>query len=108
VRLLHFLRSVRDGVLVGTRAGLNLAIARFGRPEVIRIGQEHLQIGAYRRRPEIKRAFKRYYPRLDLYAALTEGDAAAFRRLLGKRANVVCVPNGVPDVGGVRADLDAK
>ncbi|MGH8968525.1 MAG: glycosyltransferase family 4 protein [Actinomycetes bacterium] len=106
LRLLRYIRSVHDGVLIGTRAGLNLAIARFARPSVVRIGQEHLNLSKYR--AELREAYKEYYPRLDVYAALTEGDAKAFRRLLGKRARVVCVPNGVPDVGAVRSDVDSR
>ena len=43
-QLLRYLASVRGGVLVGTRPGLNLAIARYARRSVVRIGQDHMNL----------------------------------------------------------------
>lgn len=106
LRLFQYLRSVDDGILVGTRAGLNLAIARFARPSVIRVGQEHLNMTKYGK--ELRSAFRRHYPRLDIYSTLTEGDATAFREVLGPRGRVICIPNGVPDVGGVRSSNTSR
>ena len=71
--LLRFLKSVRDGVLIGTRPGLNLAIARHGRPEAIRIGQDHMNLDY---RPGLLEAMADSYPRLDAVSALTQGTAA--------------------------------
>jgi glycosyltransferase involved in cell wall biosynthesis len=105
-RLVQFLRSLDDEVVIGTRAGLNLAIARFAPPSAIRVGQEHLNMTKYGH--EIRAAFRKFYPRLDVYSALTQGDAAAFSELLGPGARVVCIPNGVPDVGGARSFNDSK
>ena len=45
VALLRYLRSVRGGVLIGTRPGLNLAIARHAHASAIRIGQDHMNRG---------------------------------------------------------------
>ena len=45
--LLRFLWSVRDGVLVGTRPALNLAIARHVSKRVVRIGQDHMNLDGY-------------------------------------------------------------
>ncbi len=101
LRLVQFLRSLDDEIVIGTRAGLNLAVARFARPSAIRVGQEHLNMTKYG--PEIRAAFRKYYPRLDVYSALTEGDATAFSELLGAGARVVCIPNGVPEVAGARS-----
>lgn len=106
LRLLQLLRSVDDGILIGTRAGLNLAIARYGRRSVIRIGQEHLNFTRYG--AEIRKAFKTYYPRLDAYSTLTEGDAAAFRELLGPEARVVSNPNGIDADGRPQSDTTNK
>ncbi len=106
VRLVQFLRSLEEEVVIGTRAGLNLAIARFARPSAIRVGQEHLNMTKYGE--EIRAAFRKYYPRLDVYSALTQGDAAAFSELLGPTARVVCIPNGVPDVGGARSSTEGN
>jgi glycosyltransferase involved in cell wall biosynthesis len=106
LQLLRFLRSVKDGVLVGTRPTLNLAIARFVRPSVIRVGQEHLHRDKHR--APLKASFMKYYPRLDAFATLTEADAAAYQQMLGHNARVIAMPNAAPDMGGLRAALDRK
>ena len=103
--LLRFLRSVRDGVLVGTRPGLNLAIARHARRQVIRIGQDHMNLEY---RPGLLEAMAERYPHLDAVTALTEGTAAGYRELLGPGGRVVCIPNPAPPNTGRRADLDAR
>jgi glycosyltransferase involved in cell wall biosynthesis len=94
--LLRYVRSVRDGVLVSTRPGLNLAVARFGRPEVVRVGQEHMYLASHTR--PLQRRIARHYPRLDLVTTLTERDAADYREMLGDRAPVMAVPNAVTPV----------
>jgi glycosyltransferase involved in cell wall biosynthesis len=106
LRLLQFLRSVRDGVLISTRPGLNLAVARYARRSVLRIGQEHLYLG--RHRPKLRAAICRYYPRLDALATLTPTDAKAYQELLGGGTRIVAMPNAAPDMAGVRAALDNK
>ena len=106
VQLLRVLRSVRDGVLVGTRPALNLAVARYARKSVVRVGQEHVHLS--RREAELRDAIRRYYPRLDALTALTPSDAREYQRLLGDTQRVVAIPNAAPDMGGVRAPLDSK
>jgi glycosyltransferase involved in cell wall biosynthesis len=100
--LVRYLASVRDGVLVGTRPGLNLAIARFASRSVVRVGQDHMNLGGYK--PELLRAIKRSYPRLDAVSALTQGTADEYRDLLGPAARVELIPNGVAGLGGQLAD----
>ena len=106
VQLVRYLASVRDGVLVGTRPGLNLAIARYAPRTVVRIGQDHMNLGGYK--PELRAAMARIYPRLDLVSALTQGTADEYRALLGPTARVELVPNGVTGLGQHRADPAAK
>jgi glycosyltransferase involved in cell wall biosynthesis len=102
--LLRFLYSVRDGVLVGTRPALNLAIARHVSKRVVRIGQDHMNLDGYQ--PGLVSALGDRYPRLDAVTALTEGTAARYRELMGQRGRVVCIPNPAPSVEGRRASLD--
>jgi glycosyltransferase involved in cell wall biosynthesis len=104
--LLRFLATVRDGVLIGTRPGLNLAIAHLIPEQVVKIGQDHVNLASYRRglRAQIRAA----YPKLDLLSTLTEGDAEAYRKLLKGRTRIEVFPNAVPDMGGHRATLDDK
>lgn len=106
VNLLRFLATVRDGVLIGTRPGLNLAIAHLIPEHVVKIGQDHVNLASYRRglRAQIRAA----YPKLDLLSTLTEGDADAYRKLLKGRTRIEVFPNAVPDLGGHRATLDHK
>jgi glycosyltransferase involved in cell wall biosynthesis len=106
IALLRFLASVRDGVLIGTRPGLNLAIALLASESVVRVGQDHMNLSGYS--DALRERFVQAYPRLDLVSTLTERDAGAYREMLGDRPPVECFPNPAPDVGGRRASLDDK
>lgn len=106
LNLLRYLSTVRDGVLIGTRPGLNLAIAYLIPEQVVRIGQDHVNLGSYRR--GLRAQMKTAYHRLDLLSTLTEGDAEAYRKLLKGRTRIEVFPNAVPDVSGHRAKLDDK
>jgi len=102
--LMRFLKSTRDGVLVGTRPGLNLAMARHARAGVVRIGQDHMNLDYP---SALLSAIAERYPRLDAVNALTEDTAAGYRELLGPATRVVCIPNAAPPLPGRRAALDA-
>jgi glycosyltransferase involved in cell wall biosynthesis len=104
--LLRYLASVHDGVLIGTRPSINLAVAHLAAPSVVRVGQDHMNLATYT--DALRAQIRAVYPRLDLVSTLTEGDARAYRRALRGRTRVECMPNGVPDTGGHRAALDAK
>ena len=106
VELVRWLRSVRDGVIVGTRPALNLALARFGRRDVVRVGQDHMNLSSYR--PPLRRSIQRRYPRLDAVVCLTQRDAAEYDALLAGRTRVLAIPNGIPDLSRHRASADAK
>ena len=106
LELVRFLRSVRDGVLVGTRPAINLAMAQLTRPSVVRVAQDHMNLATYR--PRLRQSMARWYPRLDAVVTLTAGDAAQYAPMLGGRTRVLDIPNGVPDLGGHRAQLDSK
>ena len=103
--LLRFLWSVRDGVLVSTRPGLNLAVARHVSKRVVRIGQDHMNLDGYE--PGLVSAMADRYPSLDAVTALTEGTADRYRELMDQRGRVVCIPNPAPSVEGRRTTLDA-
>jgi glycosyltransferase involved in cell wall biosynthesis len=105
VALVRFLRATRDGVLIGTRPGLNVAIARFASPVVVRVGQDHMNLGSYK--PGLRAAIARTYPRLDAVTALTQGSADEYAALL-PRTHVECIPNAAPHANGRRADLQAR
>src|SRR5688572_21358838 len=104
VALVRFLAGVRDGILIGTRPGLNLLVAHLASDSVVRVGQDHLNLKTYH--PGLRANMRAAYGRLDLLSTLTERDAAAYRKMLGDRPPVECFPNPAPEVGGRRAGGD--
>ncbi len=94
-RIAQHLRRTEADVVVGTRPGLNVHIARQTRRGPVRIGQEHLTLDTHSR--ALKLALRGAYPRLDAVTTVTEADARAYRsrlRLPGVR--IEAVPNSVP------------
>jgi glycosyltransferase involved in cell wall biosynthesis len=106
INLLRFLASVKDGILISTRPGLNLLVARLAPTHVVRVGQDHVNLTSYLN--ALREQMKLFYPRLDMITALTPATARKYRRMLQKKVRVECIPNAVPDMNGVRAELDAK
>ena len=104
--LWRFLRSLESGAVMGTRPGLNLAIARWAPTRVTRIAQEHMQLAGHR--PGLRRAIRTYYPRLDGVVTLTERDAQDYRRLLREATPVTAIPNGVELDDTRRSDPAAR
>lgn len=106
IGLVRYLASVHDGVLIGTRPSINLAVAHLAAPSVVRVGQDHMHLASYS--DELRAQIGAVYPRLDLVTALTRRDATAYRRHLGRRTRVECMPNGVRAPHTAPAALDAK
>ncbi|MGW1375881.1 glycosyltransferase family 4 protein [Streptomyces sp. NPDC002446] len=106
-RIARHLRRTEADVVVGTRPGLNVHIARQTRRGPVRIGQEHLTLDTHSR--ALKLALRGAYPRLDAVTTVTEADACAYRgglRLPGVR--IEAVPNSVPAPGVAPADGSGK
>ena len=106
INLYRYLASVRDGIIIGTRPGLNLLLARLVPRQVVRVGQDHVNLDSYW--AALRRQMKAAYGRLDLVTALTNETADGYRRMLQGRVPVEVFPNAVPDLNGHRADPDAK
>ncbi|WP_431894555.1 glycosyltransferase family 4 protein [Nonomuraea sp. bgisy101] len=108
LRLACFLRSLRTGVLITTRPGLNLAAALLAPPGVITIGQEHVGLGTHK--PALRKLIIRRYGRLGALVTLTEADLRAYREALGERAprHLLRIPNAVSPVPGGPSPLNAK
>jgi glycosyltransferase involved in cell wall biosynthesis len=100
------IRGMREGMLIGTRPSINLAIARFARPSVYALGQEHQYLGLWD--PAMRRAISRAYPRLDAVTALTPPDATSYRAILPAGTLVAEIPNAVPCVGSARTDTSSR
>jgi glycosyltransferase involved in cell wall biosynthesis len=106
VNLLRFLASVKDGILISTRPGLNLLTARLVPGQVVRVGQDHVNLTSYMQ--SLREQMKLFYPRLDMVSALTPATAQKYRKMLPRKVRVECFPNAVPDLNGAHAKLDAK
>lgn len=106
-RIAEHLRNLDADVVVGTRPGLNVHIAREARRGPARVGQEHLTLSTHSK--ALKRALRGVYPRLDAVTTVTRADAETYRsqmRLPGVRLEAV--PNSVPEPGLAPADGTGK
>ncbi|GAA2080855.1 hypothetical protein GCM10009801_39400 [Streptomyces albiaxialis] len=101
------LRTTEADVVIGTRPGLNVHVARQTRRGPVRLGQEHLTLATHSRR--LKLVLRGVYPRLDALTTVTEADAADYRnklRLPGVR--IEALPNSVPTPGISPSDGTSK
>jgi glycosyltransferase involved in cell wall biosynthesis len=105
VLLVRRLRSMRGGVIVGTRPSFNLLLAALRPPGTLAVGQEHMNFHAHRR--GLARDLERRYRSLDALAVLTEEDRRDYAGTLGA-TKVVRLPNAVPPLSGARARPESK
>ncbi|GAA3790094.1 glycosyltransferase family 4 protein [Streptomyces chiangmaiensis] len=106
-RVERYLGDAEADVITGTRAGINVYVARFAPPSALRIAQEHLTHDTHTKK--LRTQLARQYRDLDALVTTTEADAAIYRakmRLPGVR--VLAVPNGVPDPGLPPADAGTR
>lgn len=90
--IIAYLRSLTDGILVTTRPALNFLAAEHTTNGVVRIAQEHMNLGTHKR--DVQRRIQETYPRFAAVAVLTERDRDEYAELLpGTR--VVRIPNAV-------------
>ncbi|MFI0895613.1 glycosyltransferase family 4 protein [Streptomyces sp. NPDC020983] len=107
LRVEEYLRDCDADVLIGTRPGLNVYLARFGPRNALRIAQEHLTHDSHGGR--LRGQFAGFYRRLDALVTITEADAAVYRaRMSLPGLRVLAIPNSVPDTGIPPADGTAK
>ncbi|MCX4509952.1 glycosyltransferase family 4 protein [Streptomyces sp. NBC_01619] len=106
-RIAAHLRSLEADVVVGTRPGLNVHIARQARRGPVRVGQEHLTLDGHGYR--LRREIGHRYALLDAVTTVTEADAQSYRtRLKLPGVRIVAVPNSVPAPTVAPADADSK
>ncbi|MEW2400044.1 glycosyltransferase family 4 protein [Streptomyces sp. NPDC046862] len=102
-RAQEYLRACDADVIIGTRPGINVYLARFAPPRALRIAQEHLTHDTHTKK--LRTQLARHYRDLDAVVTTTQADAAVYRarmRLPGVR--VLAVSNSVPDPGPAPAD----
>ncbi|MEX0169387.1 glycosyltransferase [Streptomyces sp. LMG1-1-1.1] len=93
-RIGEHLGGVEADVLVATRPGLNVHLARQARRGPVLVGQEHLILDGHTYR--LRRDIAHEYALLDAVTTVTEADARAYRKLGLPGVRVESVPNSVP------------
>jgi glycosyltransferase involved in cell wall biosynthesis len=97
IALVRAIREVRHGVLIGTRASLNLAIARFARPSAYAVAGDHL--GLDPAGDPLRARYEALFPRLDAVVTLTASTAATYASFLPPEVLVRDLPHALPDDG---------
>ncbi|MGW8355569.1 glycosyltransferase family 4 protein [Streptomyces wedmorensis] len=100
-RLISWLANVDADVVIGTRPGLNVVLARYGPRDVVCIGQEHLTLNGHRR--FLRTLLLSCYPLLDAVVTVTEADAAAYRARM-PATRIEAIANSVPQPQVVTSD----
>ncbi|KOX23862.1 glycosyltransferase family 4 protein [Nocardiopsis sp. NRRL B-16309] len=103
--LRRYLKGTDADVVVGTRPGINLLLARWAPRRVLAIGQEHVNLADHS--DELRGLIARGYPRLDGMTVLTEADRDAYRVLLDADPDwLTAMPNPLPDRDYPRSTQD--
>ncbi|MGW1886369.1 glycosyltransferase family 4 protein [Streptomyces sp. NPDC001970] len=106
-RIAGHLKSLDADVVVGTRPGLNVHIARQARRGPVRVGQEHLTLDSHGYR--LRREIGHRYALLDAVTTVTEADAGSYRSGLKLPGVwIESVPNCVPAPTVAPADGGSK
>ncbi|WP_030982085.1 glycosyltransferase family 4 protein [Streptomyces sp. NRRL S-1813] len=107
LRAAEFLRTTDADVLIGTRPGINVYLARFGPRRALRIAQEHLRYDAHSKR--LRTELAPHYRTLDAVVTTTEADASVYlARMPLPGVRVLAVPNIVPAPAGRPSEGTAK
>jgi glycosyltransferase involved in cell wall biosynthesis len=106
-RVAAFLRAGTADVYLGTRPGLNVALARHAPRRALRVAQEHLSLSVHS--AALRAQLAPHYRRLDALVTTTEADAADYRaRLPLPGLHVLAIPNSVPPAGTAPSDGTAR
>jgi glycosyltransferase involved in cell wall biosynthesis len=102
--LLRTLWGIREGVVMGTRPGLNLLALLLKRPGVSVVGQEHMNLATHtaQRQDEIAR----HYPQLDALTVLTSSDRETYEHVLADHPPLHEIPNAAPALQAPSSTLD--
>jgi glycosyltransferase involved in cell wall biosynthesis len=108
LRLVRYLRSLRGGVVIGTRPAFNLVMGLFAPPEVLTVGQEHVTFESHG--PDLQAQIKRRYSRLDAFVTLTQTDLKHYIKALKSNPpkRLLLIPNAIPELAGDISSLEEK
>jgi glycosyltransferase involved in cell wall biosynthesis len=100
--MIRFLRGLEDRIVVGTRPTINLVIAEFTDPSLVRIVQEHAGLSTHT--GEWRKAIEAAYAKMDAVVCLTEADRAAYAQSFPE-VRVERIPNALHSLDVPRTDL---
>jgi len=107
IALLRRLRALRGGVLITTRPAFNLLAARLAGPDVITVGQEHMNFLSHR--PRLAADLRRRYGSLDVLTVLSAADERDYAAALaGAPPRIERIPNAVPRLDGGISSLESN
>ncbi|RNL82353.1 glycosyltransferase family 4 protein [Halostreptopolyspora alba] len=91
----RLLRRTDADVVMGTRPGINLMLAKWAPRRLLTIGQVHTHLGSHG--PDLRAEIRRRYPRLDGLVVLTDSDRDMFADFLRPPPGwLVTMPNALP------------
>ncbi|MDA8371357.1 MAG: glycosyltransferase [Nocardiopsaceae bacterium] len=92
-------------VVMGTRPGINLLVARWAPTRMLRIGQEHVHLDNHA--PDVRSAIRRHYHGLDGLSVLTHADKRAYQDFLEIPPGwLATMPNALPSGNYPRSTQD--
>ena len=102
-----YLKDIKEGVLISTRPSFNIFTAKYVNKNVVTIGQEHLNLSIYPKR--LQKSIKKYYPRLNYLATLTDDDTLDYKKLFSnEKIEVVKLTNSIPPFESKLSTLEDK
>lgn len=106
-RVEEFLRGCDADVVIGTRPGLNVYVARYAPATAVTIGQEHLFYDHHR--PKLREAMSREYAGLDAVVTVSRADADNYRRHMPHLARKIrFIPNSIQPTPLPPSTVDSK
>ncbi|POX38037.1 glycosyl transferase [Streptomyces sp. Ru73] len=94
-RIERYLRDTEADVVIGTRPGINVYLARFGPARALLVGQEHLTHDMHR--ADLRAVQNAAVAHLDAFVTVSRQDARIYREALPDVATEIrCIPNAVP------------
>lgn len=94
-RIEAYLRDTDADVVIGTRPGINVYLARYGSAPTLLVGQEHLTHDMHK--TDLRAVQNEAVARLDAFVTVSRQDARIYRAALpGVTTEIRCIPNAVP------------
>ncbi|MFC4910499.1 glycosyltransferase family 4 protein [Actinomadura gamaensis] len=100
--MIRFLRGLEGRIVVGTRPTINLVVAEFADPSLVRVVQEHAGLSTHK--GEWRAAIDAAYTGMDAIVCLTEEDRAAYAEAFPD-VRVERIPNALHSLDVPRTDF---